>query len=331
MLTLLRRYKRFLIVISFAYIYTLFVLVAPTSLEVTAPGGLTRVDQTIDIEGVEFVDDFYTIYVYSYYPVTAFQSFILANDPRMDLTPMTLRQQDTSWRDQFLAGQVSKLVSLTSSLINAYQLASEVDDTISIDYSFQGLYVYYRPSRLNELEIGDEVVEINGESYIGHDPQSFFDLTQVSEVTLKVKRVEDGQDVYKTITYTLDEGEPGLIFYPNYAIHDASPHFALPGLNTVIGGPSGGLIQTLSIYASLLKINIDDVKIAGTGTISITGSIGRIGGIVQKMYTAMDEKVDIFFLPSGHVDDVPDLDFPYQIIVVSTIREAVEALHEVID
>ncbi len=331
MLTLLRRYKRFLILISFAYIYTLFVLVAPTSLEVTAPGGLTRVDQTITIDGIEFVDDFYTIYVYSYYPVTAFQSFILKDDPRMDLSPMTLRQEDTSWRDQFLAGQVSKLVSLTSSLINAYQLASEIDPSIMIDYSFQGLYVYYRPSRLSELEIGDEVIEINGESYVDHDQQSFYELTTTDEVTLKVKRIIDNQEVFKTISYQLDDDEPGLIFYPNYAIHDASPQFTLPGLNTVIGGPSGGLIQTLSIYASLLKINIDDVKIAGTGTINIVGSIGRIGGIVQKLYTAMDENVDIFFLPSGHIDDVPDLEYPYQIIVVSTIREAVEALHEVID
>jgi PDZ domain-containing protein len=298
---------------------------------VTAPGGLTPVEQTIEIEGVEFVDDFYTIYVYSYYPVTAFQSFILKDDPRMDITTMTARQKDTSWRDQFLAGQVSKLVSLTSSLINAYQLAAEIDDTIRIDYSFQGLYVYYRPSRLTELEIGDEIVEINGESYLDHDQQSFTALASSREVTLKIKRIVDSEEIFKTVSYTLEEDEPSLIFYPNYAIHEATPQFTLPGLNTVIGGPSGGMIQTLSIYASLLKINISGIKIAGTGTINIDGMIGRIGGITQKMYTAIDENVDVFFLPIGHIDEIPDLEYPYEIIVVSTIREAVQALYEVID
>ena len=331
MLTLLRRYKRFLITISFAYIYTLFVLVAPTNLEVTAPGGLTPVDQTIAIEGIDFVDDFYTIYVYSYYPVTAFQSFILRNDERMDLSTMTLRQQDTSWRDQFLAGQVAKLVSLTSSLINAYQLAGEIDDQISIDYSFQGLYVYYRPSRLSELEVGDEVIEINGQSYVDHDQQSFLALANSKEVTLKVRRMMNGIEELHTVSYMLDEAEPALIFYPYYGIHNAQPSFSLPGLNTVIGGPSGGMIQTLSIYASLLKINISDIKIAGTGTINMDGTIGRIGGLTQKMYTAIDENVDLFFLPLSHFNEIPDLDYPYKIMVVSTIREAVQALHEAID
>jgi len=77
----------------------------PTNLAVTAPGGLTPVQSAIVIEDVEFLDNFNTVYVYSYYPITAFQSFVLAGDRTMNIKPMTERESDTSWKDDFRAGQ----------------------------------------------------------------------------------------------------------------------------------------------------------------------------------------------------------------------------------
>ena len=91
----LNRFKRLLIVLSFPYLYVLFVLVAPTEQAVTAPGGLTPVENVIQLETVDFVENFNTVYIYSFYPITAFQSFVLANDPQMNLYPITIRQRDT--------------------------------------------------------------------------------------------------------------------------------------------------------------------------------------------------------------------------------------------
>jgi Lon-like protease len=324
MLTLLKQYKKLLIVLSFPYLYLLFVLVAPTGQAVTAPGGLTPVNQTIEIENVDFVTNFSTVYVYSFYPITAFQSFVLANDPSMNLYPITDRQKDTTWRDDFLAGQVSKLVSLKSSLIQAYLLASEVDSNMEIDYEYRGLYVYYRPSRLKNLEIGDEIIEINGISYEGLPHETYQQLAYQVPVTYTVKR---GQETF-TIAYDRMDNEPWMIFYPNYEILNASPSFTLPGLESVVGGPSGGMIQTLSIYVSLLKLNIGDVKIAGTGTINMDGSVGRIGGIQQKLYTGIYNNIELFFMPTSHLSEIISMDYPFQIIAVNTIEEAVLKLYE---
>ena len=102
MLKLLKQYKKILIILSFPYIYLMLVLTAPTELSVTAPGGLNQVDDQIVLEGIEMSDNFNTVYVYSYYPLTPFQSWLLAGDETMDINLMTERQKDTSMRDDYL-------------------------------------------------------------------------------------------------------------------------------------------------------------------------------------------------------------------------------------
>jgi PDZ domain-containing protein len=331
MLTLLKRFKKLIIVLIFPYLYVLFLLIAPTNQQILAPGGLTPVQETVAIEGITMSSQFHTIYVYNYYPMTPFQGFLASLGDRMDIYPLSIRDKDTSWRDEYLSGQVSKLSSLQISVIKAYELANLEDNEISVTYHFEGLMISYRPSRIKDLRIGDIVLSINGENYSDHDEMSFSELAKVREATLLIKRVTDEEVTYHEISYSLDDDEPSLRFYPNYVIDQASPSFTLPGLDSVVGGPSGGMIQTLSIYVSLLKLNIGDIKIAGTGTILMSGNVGLIGGIRQKIYTAIDEDVDLFFIPKAHLEDIDDMSYPFDLIAVETIEQAVNALYEAIN
>lgn len=328
MLKLLKTYQKLIIVLIFPYLYLVMVLVMPTDYSVTAPGNLTPVQNFITIDGVEPVGDFNTIYVYSYDPITAFQYFMLYNDPTMDVYETTDREKDMSFQDEYRAGQLSKLVSLKTSLIQAYQLAMLEDSSISIETEYRGLYIYMRPSRLSELQIGDEVVSINGENYTDHTHDSFILLTQQDQYQMTIKRIEGQSVSYHTVDYEKVPGELSIRFLRNDEILASQPSFDLPGVNNIVGGPSGGMMQTLSIYASLLKLNIGDLKLAGTGTIQMDGNIGPIGGIRQKIVTAMYQKVDIFFIPETHFQEISDLEFDYELVVVSTIEEAVLWLHE---
>lgn len=328
MLKLLKTYQKLIIVLIFPYLYLVMVLVMPTDYSVTAPGNLTPVQNFITIDGVEPVGDFNTIYVYSYDPITAFQYFMLYNDPTMDVYETTDREKDMSFQDEYRAGQLSKLVSLKTSLIQAYQLAMLEDSSISIETEYRGLYIYMRPSRLSELQIGDEVVSINGENYADHTHDSFILLTQQDQYQMTIKRIEGQSVSYHTVDYEKVPGELSIRFLRNDEILASQPSFDLPGVNNIVGGPSGGMMQTLSIYASLLKLNIGDLKIAGTGTIQMDGIVGPIGGIRQKIVTAMYQKVDIFFIPETHFQEISDLEFDYELVVVSTIEEAVLWLHE---
>ena len=328
MIKLFKTYKKLILALLLPYIAVVFLLVYPTEYSVTAPGGITPVDQFIEIEGVDLYDNFYTVHVISYYPITLFQSFILKNDIRMDVDLMTPIERDTSTYENYLRGQLAKHVSLKNSVISAYELASEVNPEVSIQYYFDGLYIYTRPSRVSEFKIGDHVVKINGTDFEGHTPQSFAALLGDQDFTLTVRRTVAGVTNDIDLTYEKQTGDINFFFYAKYEIEEAIPNFNIEGFNNLIGGPSGGLLQTLNLYASLANINIGDDKIAGTGTISVNGNVGRIGGLVQKIYTAKDHKIDVFFLPKSQFSEIENMKFKFDVVPVSTLREAVEWLND---
>ena len=66
-----------------------------------------------------------------------------------------------------------------------------------------------------------------------------------------------------------------------------------------IGGPSAGFMFSLEIYNQLTKEDLTKgYEIAGTGTISPDGTVGRIGGIEQKIIAADKAGADIFLAPN---------------------------------
>lgn len=94
-----------------------------------------------------------------------------------------------------------------------------------------------------------------------------------------------------------------------------------------IGGPSAGMIFSLSVYDELTPGALTGGRrIAGTGTISADGAVGPIGGIRQKMVGAAETDAEFFLAPSSNCDEVvghvpDDLD----VVAVGTFDEALTA------
>ena len=111
---------------------------------------------------------------------------------------------------------------------------------------------------------------------------------------------------------------------------DVFPAYTLKTTN--VGGPSGGLLQTLAIYNSLVDEDITrGLKIAGTGTIDANGKVGKIGGIKQKIHTANDDNMDIFLCPEENYDEAliayNSLKNPkMKLYMVKTLDDALEVL-----
>ncbi len=324
MLKFIKEHLKLIIILAFAYTYALMVLVTPTGYSIIAPGGLTPMNESFIIDGHPASDDFYTVYVYAYDPITVFQYFLLHDDEKVNIYKTTVREAITTPSESIAQGKLQKTSSYELALINAYEQAHLTDPNITIDYTFDGLYINDYPRRIEALEIGDIIIAVNGVYASSMDDQDFRVLAYQSQVTYTIDR--DG-DIFD---YTYVEEDDDLIFwfYPSFTINSANPAYDIPGLNNSVGGPSGGLLQTLSIYASLLNINFDDVKIAGTGTINSDGSIGRIGGIRQKILTADYLGVDLFFIPESHMEEIEDLSYSFDIIPVTTIEEALMGLLE---
>ena len=68
-----------------------------------------------------------------------------------------------------------------------------------------------------------------------------------------------------------------------------------------IGGPSAGLMFTLGILNRLSATDLTHgLTIAGTGTISLDGSVGPIGGVKQKVIGAQWAHAKYFFVPCAY-------------------------------
>ena len=67
---------------------------------------------------------------------------------------------------------------------------------------------------------------------------------------------------------------------------------------SVVGGPSAGAAQTIATVAALENKTLND-DIVITGTIEPDGSIGEVGGVLEKANAAKDIGADIFLVPLG--------------------------------
>lgn len=93
------------------------------------------------------------------------------------------------------------------------------------------------------------------------------------------------------------------------------------------GGPSGGLIFALGVVEKLTPEDLLRGRVvAGTGTISIDGRVGAIGGIDDKMIAAKKAGATIFFAPAANCADVTHIPSGITIYSVKTLAEAVGVL-----
>lgn len=96
-----------------------------------------------------------------------------------------------------------------------------------------------------------------------------------------------------------------------------------------IGGPSAGLAFTLDIYDSLSGRHLlDGHRIAATGTISLSGQVGPIGGIKQKTIGAIEAGADTFLVPAGdnYRGALAESHGRIKIIPVNSFQQALRAI-----
>lgn len=100
-----------------------------------------------------------------------------------------------------------------------------------------------------------------------------------------------------------------------------------------VGGPSAGMMFALGIYDKLTRGELTDGEhIAGTGTISSTGAVGAIGGIVQKMYGARSAGADWFLAPMSNCRDVVgNIPSGLQVFAVADLDDAIAAVEGIAD
>ena len=95
-----------------------------------------------------------------------------------------------------------------------------------------------------------------------------------------------------------------------------------------VGGPSAGLAFTLAVLDVLTPGELTGGhRVAATGTIGLDGTIGPVGGAVQKALTVRDEGYEVFLVPTDELDEVRTaIGDDLEVRAVGTLQDALDAL-----
>ena len=201
-------------------------------------------------------------------------------------------------------------------------------------------------------ELGLEGILAEGVKVVGVLPdapasETLLDGDLVVEMEgLPIRTVEDIRSILgdlrpgdRVAAQVLRQGEPIPLSFALHSNPD-SPDRAMVGITASTaypieidsanyGGPSAGMIYTLAIIDLLEENSLTDGRVvAGTGTISMDGSVGAIGGIRQKLVAAEAAGADVVLVPRDNYAEARTAPVDVEIVAVESISDAVGYLRE---
>lgn len=300
--------KKILFIIIIAiYVFMMVICFKKVNVEVVTPGVINNPLSAVTIDTEEENKYIGTIGIYTYKKISLIQYWLSKNDDQMTLYDIN-ESTNLSSKEELNQGIITKDNSVINALIVAYREAAKFDSNITIneDELYKGVTVnaIYKYAK-TDLIVGDLIKTVNGET--------FKNLSEFNQLCSKNKNEHDyirfsvirGNtekeiECYANIIERTVNGEKGK--YLGISVDDSylapvtNPTYTINNDHTSIG-PSGGAMTALAFYNKLVSFDVTrGKKIVGTGTIDAYGNIGRIGGVEQKIVTAINYKVDIFFV-----------------------------------
>ncbi len=155
-------------------------------------------------------------------------------------------------------------------------------------------------------------------------------LTPGKPIKLTIERGSTTQEVSVVGAKPEDSSRKGAMLGITLNVNPPTGHEVTYAVEN-IGGPSAGMIFALDIAQRLEGKNYaGTTPVAGTGTIDLSGNVGPIGGIKQKMLGAKHEGYKVFLAPAGNCADVVGNEPKgMTVIPVSTLSEARTAMQRV--
>ena len=305
MLYLIKKYWYLFLISIIVNIPLLVFSTFRTNKYIITKGGITNFSNIIEVEdGYSQTGSFSTIYVNDIEGTTLFMNFVASLNPNtMELNEKTTVQQDMSEKEYFYSGKIQYNSSVYKSIIMAYTYAMEKypDSNINIDYQFEGYMITYY-TKTSILKTGDLIKEVydseNNLKFSYNDETSYRKNFKLSVGdTIVIER--DGEELSLVPEESFSYG-----YSDYYSINNETLSPKIKQNYSAVGGPSGGLLQSLCIYNQLVEKDLTHgLKIAGTGTISYNGNVGAIGGIKEKVPTAIDNNIDVFLCVSANYEE----------------------------
>lgn len=301
---LTKAYWPYVRVLIIPYLFFAFVLFYPIGYYLDTPGGITEVESIIDVDYNQDKDISGTIsstYIVSITRPTFFQFMIGQFSDYNNANILTGSYANYTNDEIAQISYLDKETSVNAAVILAYQEAQKDNPEIFID-TYEKVMVFGKAKYMSfydDIAFGDEFLYAIGDQDVIID-----DFTLISTYTTEKDSYEfffkndKGVEYSRILTKDPETEKFGLTLKLYYLVNKENTYPKYSERNSNIGGPSGGLLQTLAIYNMLVEEDITrGKKIAGTGTINYDGTVGYIGGTEQKIITAYINKVDVFFIP----------------------------------
>lgn len=94
-----------------------------------------------------------------------------------------------------------------------------------------------------------------------------------------------------------------------------------------VGGPSAGLAFTLGILDVMTPGSLTGgLRVSSTGTMSLDGSVGPIGGVHQKVMASRRAGVDLMFVPASEIDEARNYAGDLRVEPVNSLDDALAIL-----
>jgi Lon-like protease len=174
-------------------------------------------------------------------------------------------------------------------------------------YNYKGIYVlnvYPEMPAADILKPGDRITAIDGQKFESSDEFIQYVGKKEKGDKVEIKFIRKDKENVETVPLQEFPEMPGKVGL-GISLSDDKDIVTDPevSLDTEeIGGPSAGLMFSLEIYNQLTKQDLTKgYPIAGTGTISEDGEVGRIGGIEQKIIAADKAGAEYFLAPDDTI------------------------------
>jgi len=288
-----------------AYIIVLLLFTVSLDYEIYTPGGLSNLNKRIEVEdGYSSEGSFNLTYVSAKKGTIPFilLSYII---PTWDLVSLDETRIETEGYEEILARGKIDLESVNE---NAIAVAFEAAE-INYEITENDLTVYYVfDEAKTNLKVGDIIKEVDEIKVNTLDDLSKVLETKEENDKINFKIIRNGKTQEKSGILFESDGKKIIGLYLTNVIKvktNKEIEFNYKGNES---GASGGLMSTLEIYNRIVKEDITKgLKIAGTGTINLDGTVGEIGGVKYKLRGAVKKKADVFIVPEGNYEEALEI------------------------
>lgn len=269
--------------------------------------------------------------VISHAPILAGEWMLAKIDPAMKIVaPELVVPKNTSVQEQARQGYQMLDDSEATAITVGLRLAGYPSEMIGKGARVESILPESHAKGI--LQIGDVITALNGESI-----QTTDDLIEKvraqpgnSSVRLEVERNQVKMELsVPLLTPASSSDSPKIGTTIDSAGFDFKPPFPVSIVTQKInGGPSAGLMFTLTVYNALSEQDLTTGrKIAGTGTINLDGTVGPIGGVKQKVAVAEATGAVYFLCPADNYADAVSVARTIKVVRIATVQNALDFLH----